>query len=445
MRHPLPAPRAALLGALACAALAACAGDGGTTTASAWRTVTDTVGDTVVVRTLGASDSAAALRLVEELRIGEFEGADEYQFASVGFVLPAPGNGVYVWDRTLTSLRQYDSAGAFVRRIGGKGGGPGEYGAANGIVLLRDGRLVLWDPRNTRMTVYDSAGAAVGSWRFASNLFVGGFGGLLADTADNVYAMNWFRLADTTREALPGERSGYLVLGPDGAVRDSVLPPRLDAPAASIVASSNGGTSMSNVPFAPQRAWTVSPFGYVVSGVGDRYAITLHRPGAPLRIERDVAAVPVDPDEKANAEEIAIAQMRQTDPSWRWNGPPIPDTKPLFGAIRVAADGRIWVQRALAGVRVEPEEPSLQGSRVAPAGEGPRERIPPRRWRDPVVFDVYEPDGRLVGTLAVPERAQVIHMRGDHAWGVERDEVDVPYVLRWRIEPAPASRAARPE
>ena len=433
----LPVP---LLLVAAAAAVGACRGSGDATAAAGWQTVIDTVGDTLVVRTVGASDSAALLRLVPELRIGEFEGAEEYQFANVGFVLPAPGDGVYVWDWTLTSLRQYDSAGTFVRRIGGKGGGPGEYGAANGIVLLRDGRLVLWDPRNTRMNVYDSAGTSVASWRFPSGLHVGGFGGLLVDTADNVYAMHWFAPTDTTRPATPGERSGYKVLGPDGAVRDSVLPPAIEAPSATIVASREGGTSSSGVPFAAQRSWTVSPFGYVVGGVGDRYAITLFRPGAPLRIERDVAPVPVDPDEKADAEERAIANMRMTDPSWRWNGPPIPDRKPLFSSIRVAADGRIWVQRAQPGVRVEPDTTG-DGAR---AGGDPRLRMPPRRWREPTAYDVFEPDGRYVGFLPVPERTRLLHMRGDRAWGAETDSLDVPYVVRFRITKAGATDGERP-
>ena len=412
----------------------ACRSGDPTTAAGGWQTVADTVGDTVVVRTVGARDEDAALRLVPELRIGEFEGADEYQFASVGFVLPAPGGGVYAWDRTLTALRQYDSTGAFVRRLGGKGGGPGEYEAANGIVRLRDGRLVLWDPRNTRMNVYDSTGAAAGGWRFPSGLHTGGYGGLLADTADNLYAMNWFRAADTTRQVLPGERSGYLVLGPDGTVRDSVLPPRLDVPDASLVASVDGATAVYSVPFAPQRSWTVSPLGYVVSGVGDRYAVTLHRPGAPLRIERDVAAVAVDPDEKTNAEELVTFNLRQTVPSWRWNGPATPDAKPRFRAIRVGADGRIWVQRSQPGERVEPDTTNAPGD--------PRERIPPRRWREPTAYDVFDADGRYLGFLRLPERTELMHMRGDHAWGVQTDSLDVPFVARWRIEPSLASRAA---
>jgi hypothetical protein len=416
-------------------------GRAGDDAAPSWRAITDTIGDTVVVRTVGVTDEAAALRLVEELRIGELEGADEYQFADVDFVLPASGGGVYVWDRIVGALRQYDAAGRFVRRIGGFGRGPGEYRAANGLVQLRDGRLVLWDPENVRMNVYDSAGTVAGSWRYESTLGIQDPRGLLVDSADNVYAIHWFRPTDGPGQALPAEHEGYRVLGPDGVLRDSVLPPRW-LPSSTVIAArgSEGGAIRSLVPFAPQPLWTVSRFGYVVSGVGDRYAITLHRPGAPLRIERDVEPVPIESDERVDAEEIAMAEMRQVDRSWRWSGPSIPDVKPFLTGMRAAADGRIWVRRAVRGVPAEPDAAPQPGLAPPIGAEGPPVRIPPPRWREPVMFDVFAADGRFLGALAVPERVEVLHMRGDEVWGVERDELDVPQVVRWRISPSLAAR-----
>ena len=429
--------RTLLVGALvASTAIAACASDddAGSTTAT-WQTVRDTVGDTLVVRTVGATDAAAALTLVPEVQVGELEGDDEYQFAQVDFVLPAPGNGLYVWDGSLKALRHYDSTGTFVRQVGRKGGGPGEYEESNGFALVPDGRLAMWDPRNTRITLYDSSGAADTSFRHQSGLFVGGSSGLLGDTLGNLYALHWFRLQGEEREALPGENTGYMVLGLDGAVRDSVFPPRLSVPQASLVASSKDGRSrsMNSVPYATQRVWALSPHGYFVSAVSDRYAVTLARPEGLLRIEREAATVPVDPDDRANQEERITHNMRRMDPGWRWNGPAIPDTKPFIRSLAVAADGRLWVGRHVASVRVEPDT----------AGRGARgpDAPPPARWREPMAYDVYEPDGRFLGHLAVPERTNLLYMRGDHAWGTQRDSLDVPTVVRFRVQPALSERA----
>ena len=51
-----------------------------------------------------------------------------------------------------------------------------------------------------------------------------------------------------------------------------------------------------------------------------------------------------------------------------------------------------------------------------------------------MMHDVFDPEGRFLGTLPVPERTSLLHMHGDHAWGIVRDSLDVPYVTRFRID-----------
>jgi hypothetical protein len=60
----------------------------------------------------------------------------------------------------------------------------------------------------------------------------------------------------------------------------------------------------------------------------------------------------------------------------------------------------------------------------------------PNRFREPVVFDVFEPDGRYLGRVDAPEGFSVFPQpifRGDRIWAVLRDELDVAYVVRYRI------------
>ena len=57
-------------------------------------------------------------------------------------------------------------------------------------------------------------------------------------------------------------------------------------------------------------------------------------------------------------------------------------------------------------------------------------------WREPTLYEVFEPTGAFLGRVAVPPRMRVLRTHGDRAWGVTVDSVDVPYVARFRIEPA---------
>ena len=83
-----------------------------------------------------------------------------------------------------------------------------------------------------------------------------------------------------------------------------------------------------------------------------------------------------------------------------------------------------------------PEDPPLIPLRGAP----PSPPIPPQRWREPIVFDIFSRDGYFLGTLPLPDRAKMLRMRDNHVWGVVLDEFDVPHVVRWRIEPLLSAR-----
>jgi hypothetical protein len=405
--------------------------------AARWQTVTDTIGDTIVVRTVGARDSAALLTLVPEVRIGELEGPDEYTFGGVGALEAAPQGGVYVWDEVAKSLRQYDDSGTFVRQIARRGGGPGEYEAANDLAILPDGRLLLWDPRNVRVNVYDSAGTSLESWRVPNGLFTGQQG-LWVDTTGTVYMLAWVRSSDE-RDA---PKDGLLKLGHDGTVIDTLLPPLPEVPDASLVASGDGMTVFNNVPYTPTAQWSLTRDGDFVTARSDRYALTVHRRGAPLlRIERDVPPVAVQPDEADDARENVIGRLRRADPSWRWNGPSIPETKPFFTGITVDGDGRLWVRRSEPGQRIPEEE--LAELREEAARRPIRPPLPPpRAWREPVAYDVFTPDGQFLGHLPVPPRTSLLYMSGGTVWATVRDSLDVPTVTRFRVEPAAGLRDA---
>ena len=96
----------------------------------------------------------------------------------------------------------------------------------------------------------------------------------------------------------------------------------------------------------------------------------------------------------------------------------------LDRSVIVGEDGRLWVR-----LFAEAEKEEDSGGSTAQGGDGP----PPRTWREPAVYDVFEPDGVYLGQVRLPPGASLSVRRGDHVWGVRRDDVGTPSVVRFRI------------
>lgn len=424
-RHDrLPAPvRAGLvlptLTATLVAALSACSGEAHPTL----EVQRDTVGDTVVVRTLAGRAWSTDARLEPETRIGAFEGKDVYMLGDVAGLAVAPDGAIYVYDRQVPALRKYAPDGEFIATFGREGGGPGEYKQSDGgLAVLPDGRVLLRDPGNARITVYSPDGETLDSWPLRGGYFTSR--PLYVDTAGRAYTQIW----GTTEE----ERYTALQpFDPDGTLRDSVMVPEWDFDAAFISFSGENIRMQNSVPFTARSHWSFSPFGYYVGGVSTDYSFDVFRPdGSVLRIQRNVEPVPVGPAEK-DAERMGIIRgFQRYAPDWQWNGPSIPDTKPPFQDIAVGRDGRIWVRLHQPGYLAEEADPDDPASTD--------------EWAEPAAWDVYEPDGTYLGQVRAPRglRTDPQPVFGaDHVWAVTTDELDVQYVTEFRIARGPLDDA----
>ena len=176
--------------------------------------------------------------------------------------------------------------------------------------------------------------------------------------------------------------------------------------------------------------WTWHPEGYYLSALSRRYAIDLlRRDRRVLRLVKDVEPTRVTSEERAAQEDRVSRAMRRLDPSWRWNGPPIPQTKPILRRLYAGEDGRIWALLYQPSERVADHEPE----------PGPDGGPPMPQFREPTVFDVFEKDGRYLGRVAAPAAFSTEprpFFRGDNVWSTERDELGVQYVVKYRITTA---------
>jgi hypothetical protein len=417
--------RSLLLVALAGAAVAAaCSGaaaarDG---TAAGLPTVFDSTADTIHARTDG-DVPVPALRSVSAVMHIAPSIDDTSLFSNVSMLEVDQRNRLWVYDFQGRRLFLFDSTGRLLRRIGRQGQGPGEFSAGSGMVVRPDTGVAVWDSQNARISFFDATGEFRTSWPTPAGFSTND--GLVSDRSGTLYLK---RPVTPPREGDILGRIGLVRLRDGGALADSLAPLDLPVPRETYVAVSPDGRGRSATAssYAPNYYWAWHPDGYFAAAHGGRYEIVLERPAAPpIVIHRGATPIPIAPDERTEEKERIIWGMRQTQPGWTWSGPEIPETKAPLLSIMITRDGAIWARVAAPSERIPESELSPQRE------DGP----PVRRFRTPIVYEVFAPDGRFLGRVPMPPRTSIMEADGNNAWGVTRDEDDLPAVVRFRIEP----------
>lgn len=374
-----------------------------------------TRGDTVIVRTLAGS-AWPGPALVEELRLGALEGAEEEMFGPNLALAPDGRGGVYVFDGAAPALRHFDREGRYTRTLGREGSGPGEYrDVALGLAVLDDGRLFMRDPRNARINIYNAAGDPAGQWPVASGLFTSR--AMVVDTAGEAY----LKILTGRPERNKPWPVALLHLDTAGAIVDTVPAPTVPGEP-----ETAGGT------FLPRKVWEMSPVGDVVVGITafreGRYGFEIRRrDGSVLRVEKLHSPVPVHPEERAELEAVNDWTRRNQSQFLTADIPPVPETKPAYrGFYFDEAGDRIWVHLHVAAEKGDAGEPT--------SVRGVQEPRPATSWREPTAFDVFETDGTYLGEVRIPERTSIGAIRGDEIWAVQRGELEEPYVIRYRVD-----------
>lgn len=101
-----------------------------------------------------------SLRLEDapEVRIGVVGGSPEYQWTRPVAAARLSDGGFAVLEQVPAEIRVFDASGAFVRRIGREGDGPGEFRSPLGIAALAGDTLVVWDRGSRRMSWFSIHG-----------------------------------------------------------------------------------------------------------------------------------------------------------------------------------------------------------------------------------------------------------------------------------------------
>jgi len=407
----------------ACGAADAGSGNSG----AEWTATTDTIGDTIRVFTEHGQIWPSDAHLVSEVSIGVLDGDSHYQFGRVLALATGQDGRIYVLDGHGPVIRMYGPDGIWLQDVGREGEGPGEYKRPDsGLAMRPDGKLLLRDPGNGRISRYDSDGVYEGSWPLAGSMntsnpmVVTRDGDALTPIIKNLGAsvMEWTR--------------GMARYKPDGTV-DTLDVPDLGYEEAMLSGESEGNSSTNNVPFTPGQQVVYSPLGYFVTGISEDYKFMLLEDGGfVLAFGRDYEPVPVLVDEASIRRRQITKNFRDNFPGWSWNGPPIPDVKPPYANLLTSQEGRIWVQIHAASERYMNADDQR--------AEELRLERPVNPYREPIVFEVFEPTGQYLGRVETPDGFSLYPrpvIRDMTMWGVIRDELDVARVHRFRVEFTP--------
>jgi hypothetical protein len=200
---------------------------------------------------------------------------------------------VFVEDLGDTCIRQFDAKGKFVRQIGRKGQGPGEYNSPFYFDLDSSGRVVLVDGSSLRVTEFDADGKPVSNFRvekFSTQIRVDGLGRLYLGENSSIESAN---LGTEFKEVI----GQITIVRTD---RQGLNPLRIGPFIGQkfMVKAEGQGSIVTSSRSAPITGWSIAPNGRILAGYNEKYEISVYDPDGKIlfRFGREFKPIKVKSD-----------------------------------------------------------------------------------------------------------------------------------------------------
>jgi hypothetical protein len=361
------------------------------------------------------------LALSEGLVIGSADGSEPYTFTRISDITVDPSGRIYVLDQIDARILVFDHSGRFVRTVGRRGEGPGEFVQPTGMGWVGD---TLWvsDQRLARIALFDTAGSAIGTrsvYELTGNQQPIGLVHLAADRSLIVRPLIVLEAVAEGLNAVP-----LLRVPPGGTTATAETLAVLDVAHTALIVGNR-------LPRQPPSIQTTQPL----------------RKGTRIGFARDGSLV-VMVDESDREPGGGQAEIRAIAPG---AGVVFHVKFPSTGArvTRELSDSLIthwsdalvrrgWfdAREARSHVRGRLEIPSYQPSfdEVVVARDGTtwlrRFELPTPPERQYLVLDT---GGTVVADVVVPDGSRLFEVSHDAAYGVRTDTLGVQYVVRYSV------------
>lgn len=359
--------------------------------------------------------------VVEELRIGSLDDP-EVGFSSVADIELGRDGLLYVLDSQERQVRVFDRTGHRVRAFGRRGSGPGEFQDPESLGVVGDTVWVTEMGGNHRVTLFSSDGKLLATVPGLNKRFTGKSGRVIVSVVPG-----WLEPG-----GLLPSRYWYTAVGRSAG--DTIIFPQVRFDVNGNVVDTIG--------------WDTLGFGVRTGPRLTVDGVTLSRPGRPFLFDDE----PIVAGEKrvhverplANSQAptsftvTLLSSTRDTMWSRRYTYRPVDaSSEQIDEAVAVSGESfrfrgadSLQVDRAVREVVDFPRFlPSVTRVRLVDKEVWLRREDTKRDWR----WTVLDQNGTPVGEITLPLAFTPFVFRPDELWGVHADEMDVPWIVRYRV------------
>jgi hypothetical protein len=367
-----------------------------------------------------AEGDAWTIPLQPQVSIGVVQGPQEYQLFDVSAAGRQSDGDIIVADGGSRAVRLYDGDGAFVRTLGGRGSGPGEFQSPVQVVVTAGDSVLVWDAKLYRVSRFDPGGElgdvrSVDMAQLAKVVDPPFYPATVQLMPDNELLV---RLIEKGGDKTAGSfnsrpragrmRSGALRVSMDYSAVDTLM---FFGDLEQVNVSAPWG-DMLVVP-ALARGTVIAAHGTspkICIGEQAVSEIACFSPGEPRTLIRWTSATPAVTDEEiATWRDTMIGlytlKLREADVVRMLEQVAHPGSRPPYSGITLDRVGNLWVE---------------QGPTSSAAAES-------------VDYLVFDRVGALLGVVALP-RVRVLEIGDDYVLGVYQDALDVEYLRVYEIE-----------
>jgi len=278
------------------------------------------------------------------------------------FIVDGQGN-IYIQDDSDMAIKVFDAQGNYLRAIGRKGSGPGEFGRIADMAFLPDGRLLVTDFETRRTSLFSPEGQFLSSFqwkKFFSQVYL---------ATDSSYTVNEMVVSEDRRElwakTIDFDGEEVLAFGKFSYPEFKML-------------SQGEITFTTSVPWSPQSVFTGDQKRqWLYHCLNDKYVIEIYDSQGKLfrKIDRPYELVPVT-DEDISQIKSEYADRPDSPFAKLIEQMAIPKIKTVTDRLLVDNDGNLWVE-----TNEEKRKPEA----------GDKEK---KMEENPVrAYDIFSPDG----------------------------------------------------